>query len=112
MSLENDSGTLDPDGDVLHLVGEIDLARSRFIVAEIESRLLRQSRLVVDVSAVTFIDCAGLGALLWARTRAEHSGAHLSLVGPCAALSRMLRLTALTGVLPVQAGPPARPIDR
>lgn len=112
MSLEIDSGTLGPHGDVLRLEGEIDLARRQFIIDEIELRLLRDSRLVIDVSAVTFIDCAGLSALLWARTRAAHVGGELALVGPCAALSRMLRLTSLDGALPVQAAVADRRLDR
>jgi anti-sigma B factor antagonist len=96
-----DSLILSPDQDLLRLEGEVDLARQPSMVADIETRLRQHPRLIIDLTAVTFIDCTGLGTLLSARTHAEDFGGHLSLVGPCAALSRILELTSLVDVLPL-----------
>ena len=48
---------------------------------------------------MTFVDCTALGSLLWARTRAQEIGGDVTLLGPCAALSRILELTSLDGEL-------------
>ena len=96
-----DPPTLSPDQDLLRLVGEVDLAQQPSMVADIESRLRQHPQLIIDLTAVTFIDCTGLGTLLSARTHAEDFGGHLSLVGPCAALSRILELTSLGELLPL-----------
>ena len=94
-----DSPTLSPDQDLLRLDGEVDLAGQSSMVADIQSRLRQHPELIIDLTAVTFIDCSGLGTLLSARTLAESRGGHLTLVGPCAALSRILVLTSLDEVL-------------
>jgi anti-sigma B factor antagonist len=106
VSLESNPGTVHQNGGVLRLEGEIDLARRQLIVDDIETRLRQHPQLVIDVSAVTFIDCTGLGTLLWAHTRAEDFGGGLALVGPCAALSRILELTALDHVFRLQPAMP------
>lgn len=103
MSLKFESPTFSLDQDLLRLEGEVDLARQPSMVADIASRLRQDPRLIIDVTAVTFIDCTGLGTLLAAQTHAHEVGGHLALVGPCAPLSRILELTSLGDVLPLHA---------
>ena len=79
---------------ILRLEGEVDLARRADMVDDIEAQLTRTPQLVIDVSAVTFIDSAGLDTLRWASGRALHRGGGLELAGPCAALTRILALTS------------------
>ena len=81
-------------GDVaLFVRGEIDLAT----VPELRRRLGRAStrgpELVVDLSAVTFMDCAGLHPLLEARRRQRALGGRLLLIGPSWAVVRVLQMT-------------------
>ncbi|WP_322937346.1 STAS domain-containing protein [Nocardioides bizhenqiangii] len=90
-----------PDRDLLRLAGEIDLAQQFPLMVDISSRLRAQRQLIIDLSAVTFIDCSGLWTLDWARTRARDIGGDMALVGPCPALSRILVLTSLDGNAPL-----------
>lgn len=101
MPLTRNFAILLPDQDVLRLEGEVDLAQRPSMRADIESRLPQYPQVIVDLTAVTFIDCTGLGTLVWAWTRAREFGGDLALVGPCAALSRILELTSLDDVLPL-----------
>jgi anti-sigma B factor antagonist len=71
------------------------------LIVEIEARLRRSPWLIVDLTAVTFIDCAGLGTLAAARSRAMSIGGGLALVGASARTSRILELTSLDQVLRV-----------
>jgi anti-anti-sigma factor len=99
------------DGEVLWVTGEVDL-----LTAPILRRRLHQAaaggageagaaELVADLSAVTFMDCAGLEPLLEARA---YLGGRLRLRGVPWAVVHMLRLTGLlttfTILDPVQAG--------
>ncbi|HSV37907.1 MAG TPA: STAS domain-containing protein [Nocardioidaceae bacterium] len=95
MSPKSQSTILHPLQNVLSLEGEVDLAQQRPMRADIESLLRRHPQLIIDLTAVTFIDCTVLGTLLWGRTRAQAFGGNVALVGPCAALSRILELTCL-----------------
>jgi anti-anti-sigma factor len=52
-------------------------------------------QLVVDLAGVTFLDSAGLSALLSLRTQAERAGAQLGLVCPDPGLVRLFRFTGL-----------------
>lgn len=85
-------------GDVLIVCDEIDMSTSRELVTSILTRALRTGEPVrVDLSGVTFIDCAGLGALLIARRSLARYANTLILVRPSAPALRLLQLTGLTG---------------
>lgn len=101
MPFTRNSATLVPDQDVLRLEGEIDIAQRPPLLLDIDSRLRRNQQLIIDLSAVTFIDCSGLGALVLARNRARDSGGGFALVGPCPALSRILGMTSLEELGPL-----------
>ena len=52
-------------------------------------------QLVIDLTGVTFLDSAGLSALLSLRTQADRAGAQLGLVCPDPGLARLFRYTDL-----------------
>jgi anti-sigma B factor antagonist len=58
-------------------------------------RIIRErgARLMVDVSGVSFMDCAGLRALLATRRRAELLGGFMRLIATSAAVRRIIELT-------------------
>lgn len=60
-----------------------------------------ESRLVVDVTDLAFIDASGLQVLVSAARQATQCGGWLCLVGARDLLRRMLRIVHLTTVLPV-----------
>jgi anti-sigma B factor antagonist len=81
---------------VVTLPAEIDISNADRVQAELLS-LLEQGAitLVMDMSATTFCDSAGVHAVVAARTRAVASGAELRLVSSFASV---LRVLAITGV--------------
>jgi len=86
---------------VVALQGEIDLATAGGIVDAVRSALAtaRCSRIRVDMSAVTFLDCAGVRALLDARRQAERQGVPLGIVHAHHGPRKVLMLTGVYGYL-------------
>ena len=83
------------DGGIIVAVsGDVDVCTE----APLQQALLRiirerGARLMVDVSGVSFMDCAGLRALLATRRRAEMRGGFLRLIATSAAVRRIIELT-------------------
>ena len=68
--------------DVLPLKGEIDLHVSPAITASLEKMIEKKpARLVVDLSEVSYIDSAGLAALIIAMQKVEGYGGRFALAG-------------------------------
>ena len=68
--------------DVLPLKGEIDLHVSPSVTASLNARIEKKpQRLVVDLSDVTYIDSAGLAALIEAMQKVEGYGGKFLLAG-------------------------------
>lgn len=90
---------------VLELRGELDI----FAVAVLSDRLddLAGGRpdLLLDLRAVTFIDCAGVSLLVRAQERTRERGGRLRLAGVAAGggVARLLRMTGLTGEFEIVA---------
>ena len=73
--------------------GELDLATAPYVAEYLRGLLERGSRVVLDMSAVTFMDCAGLSELEQAHRRAAQDGGWVHLTGVSAGPMRVLRLT-------------------
>ncbi|MFG2530119.1 STAS domain-containing protein [Streptomyces sp. NPDC048516] len=85
---------------VLELRGELDILAVSVLSDRLDEITGTQGTdLVVDVRAVTFIDCAGLSLLSRARYRTRQRGGRLRLTGVCGggSVARLLRMTGLTG---------------
>jgi anti-sigma B factor antagonist len=72
-----------PDrSNVLPLKGEIDLHLSPTVTASLNAMIAKKpKRLVVDLSGVTYIDSAGLAALIEAMQKVEGYGGKFLLAG-------------------------------
>src|SRR3954453_23295451 len=79
------------DGDLVRLEGDLDVCSARLVD--------RHDANVFDVSGVTFMDCAGIAALLRARDRAHARGQTFTLEGVGAPVARVLEATRLSRVL-------------
>lgn len=92
--------TLDqlPDSTVVHAAGDIDATNRAFLADALTEGRRRGKPLIVDFSAVTFLDSSGLHVLIDAQTRATlgKSGFHLAALHP-----RVLRLLQIAGVAQV-----------
>ncbi|MFD0263979.1 STAS domain-containing protein [Kitasatospora indigofera] len=79
--------------------GDIDLDTAPALHRRLEAALREHRDVVLDLSQVTFMDCAGLGTLLDARGQADRHGGRLVLRAVGTDVLRLLRLTGLEGRL-------------
>jgi anti-sigma B factor antagonist len=63
------------------------------------------SKVIIDMTDVSFIDSSGLSVIIGAHKKAEDGGIELVLQGPTARVVRLLELTGLNRVLNVVAAP-------
>jgi anti-anti-sigma factor len=81
---------------VLAVSGELDLAAAASFEAALDSALATGvARIVVDLTALEFIDSTGLSVLIKAQQRAGDTGRELGVVNPTAQVERLLTLTGL-----------------
>ena len=79
---------------LIALAGEIDLATAPLLRTALEQCLRDgMSTVDIDLTAVTFCDCYGLGVLLDVAQHAFAAGGALRLRHPSAAVARLLTLT-------------------
>lgn len=84
---------------VLAVTGELDMSNADALRAAVASSGAESSgRLIFDLSALSFMDSAGIAVLLEA---AERIGS-VSLRSPARAVWRVIELTGLTQVLPLE----------
>lgn len=92
-----------PDGyAVVCAHGEIDLATVsdlRQVLAEATAQPAPQ--VLVDLTAVTFMDSSGLHALISALRAAQSSGGDLKLVGAGSRVRKVIDLTGLDQLFPI-----------
>lgn len=91
------------DGDVhtIALAGEMDLANA----AEVERELVRAestnaTQIVIDLSALTFLDSTGIRLLITAHARSTDDGTRLLLIRPPARVFRVLCIAGVDELLP------------
>jgi anti-sigma B factor antagonist len=87
---------------VVHPVGEIDAFNASQFRSAVEP-VTSSSRLVIDLSGVSFVDSAGLGALIGAVRRVHELGGKVAVAGPRPPLARLLRHTGFSRIVPVAA---------
>jgi anti-sigma B factor antagonist len=92
------------DGATLVAIsGEVDVCTE----AQLQQALLQLIRehpagLMLDVSGLSFMDCAGLRALLVTRRRAEMRGVFLRLIATSAPVRRIIELTGAQEALAME----------
>jgi anti-sigma B factor antagonist len=88
---------------VVVTTGEIDL----YTAPALRESLIRagesSNRIVIDLTAVTFLDSTGLGVMLGAQRRARSTDRSVVLVGPTDMVKRVLHVTGLDRVFPTYA---------
>jgi anti-sigma B factor antagonist len=94
----------EPRGTVLELFGELDVASSPALEAEL-ARVSDAKLLVIDLRALDFIDSTGLGVLVRTYQHAKEHGQEFALVKGAGQVERLLGLTGLSEQLPVAETP-------
>lgn len=85
---------------VLYLEGDLDMQAEERAVAEIEAALAGQPHdVVVDLSAVPFLDSSGVRALLRGREAAQRRGVRLCVRNPRRIVEEVLRITGVAALL-------------
>ena len=90
------------DRATIHIGGEIDLAtcpQLQAVVVDLVDRGCHQ--LTIDLERVSFLDCAGIRVLVDARRRVQEQGGSVRLVRPRPPVWRVLALTGMTEVFPI-----------
>jgi anti-sigma B factor antagonist len=85
---------------VIELVGELEVSEAphlRDLLGEAVAG--SQSRVLLDLGQVTFIDSSGIGVLVGAHRRADEAGARLGLAAAGAGVRRVFELTRTDRVL-------------
>lgn len=93
--------------DTMVLRGELD-SHTAGSLDEALDRADEKSDLVLDLSAVDFVDSSGLRVLVAHHQRYCDAGTRLELAGPSDAVRRLLEMTGLAGTMNVT---PAAPGD-
>jgi anti-sigma B factor antagonist len=84
----------------LRLAGELDVLSAPALVAEVDALLHQPVHTVaIDAAGVSFIDSAGLRALITAHRRAGQLGVDLVVDDPSPSLGRVLEVTGLAPLL-------------
>lgn len=106
-------------GTIVQVGGEVDVS----VAGPLQDLLLGVMRthspsLLLDLSGVSFMDCAGIRALVQTRRRAESRNGSMRLVAASAAVRRIIDLVGLRDTFPVHdreweihaaaSGPPQR----
>jgi anti-sigma B factor antagonist len=87
---------------VLTVIGEVDMTTAPELLRSIERVSDRSDRVVVDLSAVTFLDSSGLNALVAGQRALEGRGIGLRVVTPeDNPVRRVFEITQLTESLSV-----------
>ena len=86
---------------VVFAVGEIDLATSPTLQEALVEAVESRRHLVVDLSAVSFLDSTGLGVLIRTQKRIAATHKSMSLVGPTGMVAKVLRITGIDEAIPV-----------
>jgi anti-anti-sigma factor len=80
--------------------GELDLESGRCLADVLDCMMrARGSVLDLDLTGVTFIDCAGVGALLASRRVAQLAGGRLRVIAVSPCVRRIMKITGLQQVL-------------
>lgn len=89
---------------VVALRGELDVTGAAAAEAVITALVARGQYLVIDMSALDFLDCSALGALLRAQALARRRGGDVVLAAPQPLIRRLLALTGNDELFWVAAG--------
>jgi len=94
----------------LDLTGELDLTGAEPLAEAVEAALASgASELLLDLTGTTFIDSAGVGALLSAQRRTDASGAAFRLISPPGSEGRLvIDLAGLAKLLNLETEPDGR----
>lgn len=96
---------VEPDITVVELSGRLALGReSQRIEALVEDLVRKGSkRVVMDLSAVDYIDSAGIGLVALSSGRLNEAGGRLVVVAPEGRVLQLLNMTQMNAIIAISA---------
>jgi anti-sigma B factor antagonist len=89
---------------VVRASGEVDIWSSPALLEALDAAARASDRIVIDLSAVTFLDSSGIATMVGALNLAlRRPGGSLVLAGPRAIVRRVLQVVCLSDVFPTYA---------
>ena len=92
---------------VVRVAGEVDVLTEGLMWRALERALAASPNVVVDLGHVTFFGSNGLGMLVRAHNRVAREHGSITLRAPSDHVTKVLRITALDQVFPVEPAAPA-----
>ena len=100
------------DAAWVRVTGELDIATAPQLEHTLREAQLRARRVVPDLRELTFMDCAGIRAILAASNHARQAGAHLVVVRGPSHVDRVFTLTGTSDAVKiVDLDPVAPPVQ-
>jgi len=87
------------DSVVVHVDGDIDVATSDLLRADISQLVDSGPNLILDLNEVSFMDTVGISALLATRSAVMEHGGSLAVRNPSSTVRRVLEMTGLYTML-------------
>jgi anti-anti-sigma factor len=88
-----------PEGDILHVFGELDLTSVDELRGAIDRAAANSPHVIVDLAPCTYIDSTTLSVLM--RASKTYAGRFQIVVPPSGIVRRVFTITSLIGLLPV-----------
>jgi anti-anti-sigma factor len=88
---------------VVELRGELDVADAADVATALAAVATRAADIIVDLTALEFIDSSGVAALVRGRRQARQAGGDLRLAAPRPSVLRILTITRVIDALSVHA---------
>ncbi|GAA0896686.1 STAS domain-containing protein [Virgisporangium ochraceum] len=90
-----------PEHTVLRVTGDLDLETAPRLLAGVEPHLVASDEsLIIDLSALSFIDSSGLSALIRINQRVAATGRRLTIIAPAPQVAKAFEITGLDQILP------------
>jgi anti-anti-sigma factor len=92
-----------PEHTVLRVSGDLDLETAPLFLAGVEPHLAEGDEdLVIDLTALQFIDSSGLSTLIRINQRVAATGRRLAIVAPAPQVAKAFEITGLDQILPLR----------
>jgi anti-sigma B factor antagonist len=97
------------DAAWIRVAGELDLATAPRLEQALHNAEVRARRVVLDLRALTFMDCSGVGVIAQSNKRAREAGGRLLLVRGPVQVDRVFALTGTADALEIVDLDPFQP---
>ena len=90
----------------VRLKGDVDHHSAKFMREEIDREIYKYqpSTVIMDLSAVEFMDCSGLGLILGRYTKVNMLGGVLKVANPTERIEDMLLMAGTDKLIPIEKG--------